>query len=167
MNNKRFWPLIAVISILMVLVFTEAGCKEEVAEEKTPALLYETLNLSEQSDKELFDKYFSDIGLGGWSDEEKNITTLFPHEETWFGVEYKNKKNFIFRIAVLNLETNDFVERCAMTISSEGSDGLVMEALEWAFLRPGSYEYRIYVEGTLVAVLPFEIISYFDYFRFW
>jgi len=40
-----------------------------------------------------------------------------------------------------------------------------MEALEWAFLRPGSYEYRIYAEDTLVAVLPFEVISYFDYFR--
>ena len=63
------------------------------------------------------------------------------------------------------METNDFVKRCAMTISSEGSDGLVMEALECAFLRPGSYEYRVYVEDTLVAVLPFEAISYVDYFK--
>ena len=63
------------------------------------------------------------------------------------------------------METNDFVERCAATASSEGSDGFSMEALGWAFLRPGSYEYRIYVEDTLVAALPFEVISYFDYFK--
>jgi len=27
------------------------------------------------------------------------------------------------------------------------------------------YEYRIYVEDKLVAALPFEVISYGDYFR--
>ncbi|MGZ5551945.1 MAG: hypothetical protein ACXWE7_14275, partial [Nitrososphaeraceae archaeon] len=70
------------------------------------------------------------------------------------------------RTAVLNLETNDFVKKCAATVSSEGSDGFGMEALEWTFLHPGSYEYRVYVEDTLVAVLPFEVISYFDCFRF-
>lgn len=63
------------------------------------------------------------------------------------------------------METNDFIERCDMTISSEGSDGLIMEVLEWTFLRPGNYEYRVYVEDKLVAALPFEVISYGDYFR--
>ncbi|MBA7469318.1 hypothetical protein ES707_04585 [subsurface metagenome] len=126
--------------------------KEGTAGEEKPES-EEALGLSEQPDKELFDKYFRCIQLGK--------SALLPHQETWLGVEFKNKKNFIFRIAVLNLETNDFVERCATTASVGGSDGFVMEALEWAFLRPGSYEYRIYVEDKLAAALPFEVISYF------
>jgi len=82
-------------------------------------------------------------------------------------VEFNNKKNFIFRIAVLDLETNDFVERCATTASSspEISDGFCMEALEWAFLRPGSYEYRIYVEDTLVAVNDYVIFIISDSYQ--
>ena len=88
-----------------------------------------------------------------------------PHQSAYLYGGFKNEKNFIFKTAVLNLETNDFIKRCAATASSEGSDGFSMEALVWAFLRPGSYEYRIYVEDTLVAVLPFEVISYVDYFE--
>jgi len=173
MNIRKFWLLIIVICLSVILVFSVTGCRGEVASEgtakeelsvKEKPESEKALRLSEQPDKELFDKYFSDIGLGGWSDEEKNITTLLPHEETCLYAGFKYKKNFIFRIAVLNLETNNFVERCAATASSEGSAGLVMEALEWAFLRPGSYEYRVYVEDTLVAALPFEVISYGDYF---
>ena len=168
MNIRKFWLLATAVCLSMILVFSVTGCSAEVVSEgtaKEEPKSEGTLKLLEQPDKELFNKYFSDIGLGGWSDEEKNVTTLLPHGGTWFGVEFKNKKNFIFRIAVLNLETNNFVERCATTISSEGSDGLVMEALEWAFLRPGSYEYRVYVEDTLVAALLFEVISYIDYFK--
>lgn len=165
MKKPLLQVLILVLCISLLVIFSSGGCRPAVSAGEEKPESEEALKLLEQPDEELFDKYFSDIGLGGWSDEEKNITTLLPHEETWFGVEYKNKKNFIFRIVVLNLETNDFVERCAATISSEGSDGLVMEALEWAFLRPGSYEYRVYVEDTLVAALPFEVISYFDYFK--
>jgi len=171
--KKLLKPLILVIilamSISLVAVFSAGGCRPAVSAGEEKPESEEALRLSEQPDKELFDKYFSYIDLGDyrgffWGDEEKNITTLLPHQEAWLGVGFKNKKNFIFRIAVFNLETNDFVERCAMTASSEGSDGLVMEALEWAFIRPGNYEYRVYVEGTLVAALPFEVISYVDYF---
>jgi len=64
------------------------------------------------------------------------------------------------------LKAKDFVKRCTTTAatSSEEAGGFSMEILEWAFLRPGNYEYRIYVEDTLVAVLPFEVISYVYYF---
>ena len=160
------WVLVLVISVSLIMVFSSGGCRPAVSAGEEKPESEEALRLSEQPDKELFDKYFSNVDLGVyhgffWGDEEKNITTLLPHQEASLGAGFKYKKNFIFRIAVLNLETNDFVERCATTASSEGSDGFVMEALEWAFLRPGSYEYRIYVEDTLVAALPFEVISYF------
>ena len=167
MNKRRFWLLIAVVSLLMILVFLVAGCRGEVTLEGTAKKQVEG---KEEPDKELFGRYFSDIGLGGSRGffggvVEENVSTFLPHQEACLHGGFKNKKNFIFRTVVLNLETNDFVERCATTASSEGSDGFSMEVLEWTFLRPGSYEYRVYVEDTLVAVLPFEVISYFDYFR--
>ena len=166
MNKRRFWLLIAVVSLLMILVFLVAGCRGEVTLEGTAKKEVEG---KEEPDKELFDRYFSDMGLGGISFFSgvivENVSTFLPHQEGRLYCGFKNKENFTFRTAVLNLETNDFVKKCADTVSSEGSDGFSMEILEWKFLRPGSYEYRVYVEDTLVAVLPFEVISYFDYFR--
>ncbi|MCG2791585.1 MAG: hypothetical protein L6305_07535 [Actinomycetia bacterium] len=164
--------LVLVMSVLLIMVFSSGGCRPAAPAEEEKPESEEALGLSEKPDEELFDKYFSSVSLhthfglrnyastfGG--DVEENVCTLLPHQEGWLTVGFKNKKNFIFRIAVLNLETNDFVERCATTASSYGSDGFGMEALEWAFLRHGSYEYRIYVEDTLVAALPFEVMSYF------
>ena len=167
MNKRKFWLLIAAVSLLMVLVFLVTGCIGEVTIEGAAKKEVEG---KEEPDKELFDRYFLDIGLGGARGffggvVEENVSTFLPHQEGRLYGGFKNKENFIFRTAVLNLETNDFVKRCAATASSEGSDGFSMEILEWTFLRPGSYEYRVYVEDTLVAVLPFEVISYFDYFR--
>jgi len=175
MNIRKFWLLTTAVCLSMILVFSVAGCGREAASKgtaKEEPKSEETLKLSEQPDKELFDKYFLRISLsthfalrnytstfGG--DAEENVCTLLPHQAACLSGGFKYKENFTFRIAVLNLETNDFVERCAMTASSDGSDGFAMEALEWAFLRPGSYEYRIYVEDTLAAALPFEVMSYF------
>ena len=93
----------------------------------------------------------------------RSVSTLLPHQQAGLYGGFKNKENFIFRTAILDLETNDFVKRCTATSSSEGVDGFSMEALEWNFLRPGSYKYRVYVEDTLVAALPFEVIPYVDY----
>ena len=173
MNIRKFWLLTTVVCLSMILVFSVAGCRGEVAYEgaakeeapgKEKLESEETLKLLEQPDKELFDKNFSDIGLGGargffGGDVEENVSTFLPHQEAYLHGGFKNKKNFIFRTVVLNLETKDFIKRYPTTTSSERSDGFGMEVLEWAFLRPGSYEYRIYVEDTLVAVLPFEVIS--------
>jgi hypothetical protein len=167
MNKRRFWILIAVVSLLMILVFLVAGCRGEVTLEGTAKK--EAVG-KEEPDKELFSRYFSDIGLGGLRGffvrtVDENVNTFLPHQEGSLYGGFKNKENFTFRTAVLDLETNGFVKRCADAVSSEGADGFSMEILEWKFLRPGSYEYRVYVEDTLVAVLPFEVISYFDYFR--
>ena len=71
------------------------------------------MELSEQPDKELFDKYFSDIGLG---DLKKNISTFLPHHEVCLHAGFKNKKDFVFRTAIFNLEVNDFIKKGAMTI---------------------------------------------------
>ena len=166
MNKRKFWLLIAAVSVLMVLVFLIAGCMGEVTLGETAK---KEVEVKEEPNKELFGRYFLDMGLGGARGffggvVEENVSTFLPHQEACLSGGFKNKENFIFRSAVLDLETNDFIERCDMTISSDGSDGFVMEVLEWTFLRPGSYEYRVYVEDTLVAVLPFKVIPYVDYF---
>ena len=168
MNKRKFWLLIAAVSVLMVLVFLIAGCMGEVTLGETAK---KEVEVKEEPNKELFGRYFSDISLGGargffvGTIIDDSVSTFLPHQEGRLYGGFNNKENFIFRTAVLNMETNDFVKRCADTISSEGSDGFSMEILEWKFLRPGSYEYRVYVEDTLVTVLPFEVISYFDCFR--
>lgn len=154
MNIRKFWFLTTAVYLSMVLVFSVAGCKGEVSPEE---YVKKGAALEEQPDKELFDKYFSDMQM------DENI--LLPQRETMLTAGFKNKSNFTFKCTVLNLETNEFIKRCTTTVSSEGADGFGMEVLEWVFLRPGSYQYRVYVEDTLVAVLPFEVISYIDYFE--
>ena len=179
MSIRRFWFLIIAICLSVILVFSVTGCGEEVSSGgagKEEALGKERLESGqaleslEQPDEELFDKYFSQISLCGargffGGNMEDNVSTFLPHQEGCLSSSFKNKKDFIFKGAVLDLNTGEFIEKCAFTSSSYGSDGFTMEILEWTFLHPGSYEYRIYVENTLVAVLPFEIISYFDYFK--
>ena len=168
MNIRKFYLLAIVVCLSMILVFSAAGCMSEVTLGK--ATKNETGG-KEEPDKELFDKYFSDIDLGGTKGFfvgtiiDESVSTFLPHQEGRLYGGFNNKENFIFKTAVLDLKTNDFVKRCADTVSSEGADGFSMEILEWKFLRPGNYEYRVYIEDTLVAALPFEVMSYFDYFR--
>ena len=167
MNIRKFWLLTTAVCLSMILVFSVAGCKGGVPPEE---YVKKGTAIEEQPDKELFDKNFSDIGLGGARGFfvvtiEKNASTFLPHQSAYLYGGFKNEKNFIFKTAVLNLETNDFIKRGAATVSSEGSAGFSMKALEWAFLCPGSYEYRIYIEDTFVATIPFEVVSYFDYFK--
>jgi hypothetical protein len=151
------------VLLTLVIFFTE-GCSldlkvivnEHVDISKKRQETIETLDASGEPDKELFSQYFSLIKLGE--------TTLLPIEGTCLECGFNKKENVEFIYTVFNPGTGEFVKRCTGYASSEGSDGMVMEALEWAFLSPGNYEYRIYVEDTLVEAIPFEIISYTDYF---
>lgn len=151
------------VCVLLVLVFSSGGCRLEIPSEEDNSGSEEARQISEQPDKELFDEYFCCVDLN-LPRQLGGIDTILPHGEGTLECTFRNKKNFTFAIEVLDLKTNAFVKRCSTTAFSEGSDGLVMEALEWSFLRPGDYEYRIYIEDKLAAVLPFKVISYFDYF---
>jgi len=79
----------------MVLVFSVAGCrgeitskgaaKEEASGEEKPES-EETLELSEQPDKELLGRYFSDINVCGARGffggvVEENVSTFLPHQK--------------------------------------------------------------------------------------
>jgi hypothetical protein len=93
------------------------------------------------------------------------ITINIIHIKHYLECGFNKEEEFEFMYTVFDLRTREFVKRCTGYASSEGSDGMVMEALEWTLLSPGDYEYRIYVEDRLVETIPFEIISYADYFK--
>ena len=165
MNIKKFWFLTAVVCFLMILFFSVTGCKGEFASKEA---FKEEAAIEEQPDKELFDKYFSDIRLGsvfllgGNVNLEENKNTFLPHQKVCFNAGFKYKNSFLFRTEIFNLGTNDFIERHTTTVLSEGVDGLSIEGI---LLPVGKYNYMIYVENTLIAVLPFEVISYVNYFK--
>lgn len=165
MNIRKFWFLTTVLCLSVILIFPVAGCKGELASEEA---VKEESAVEEQPDKELFDKYFSDIRLGsvfllgGNVNLKEDRNTFLPHQKVCFNAGFKYKNNFLFRTEIFNLGTNDFIEKCATTISSGESDGLSIEGI---LLPVGKYDYIIYIENTLVAVLPFEVISYVNYFR--
>ena len=166
-HNKKSKFIILMSLVLLIAVISGAvllgACSGKAAAAETQS----TEQLSEQPNKELFDKYFSDIRLGsvfllgGNVNLKEDRNTFLPHQKVCFNAGFKYKKNFLFRTEIFNLKTNDFIERCATTISAEGSDGLSIEGI---LLPVGKYDYLIYIENTLVAVLPFEVISYVDYF---
>jgi len=100
------WVPIIAMSISLVAVFNlVGGCRPAVSAGEEKPESEEALRLSEQPDKELFDKYFSYISLDVyhglfWDNNEKNITALLPHQEAslMVGFKNKNKNNFVFMI---------------------------------------------------------------------
>jgi hypothetical protein len=158
---KKILLILFPLSAILILAVT--GCRIDLKSfsikdtYKEKQEIIETLNASDESNRELFKKYFSYIKLGD--------VNILPTGETFLECEFNNKEEFEFVYTVFDVENGEFVERCTNYTSSEGSDGMVMEALEWTLLRPGNYEYRIYVEDTLVETIPFEVISYTDYFK--
>ena len=150
----------------MILVFLVEGCRGEVTIEEDFFIEGEEVEGKEKHDKEIFGRYFSDIGLGGFDffggDLQKNISTFLPHQKICVYGGYINKKGFTYRTVIFDLKTKNFIKRSDSVNQSEGDGCFLTHRL---FLPPGSYEYRVYIEDTLVVVLPFEVISYVDYFR--
>ena len=57
------WVLVLVISVSLIMVFSSGGCRPAVSAGEEKPESEEALRLSEQPDKELFDKYFSNVDL--------------------------------------------------------------------------------------------------------
>jgi hypothetical protein len=157
--------LLILFALSAILILAVSGCRldlkvifkeyEDIGREKQEII--DVLDASEEPDRELFKEYFLHIEL--------DDTTLLPCGETSLEYGFNKKEDFEFVYTVFDVENGEFVKRCTGYASSEGSDGGAMEALEWTLLSPGKYEYRIYVEDTLVEAIPFKIISYTEYFK--
>src|SRR4030065_1085520 len=100
------------VCISLILVFSAGGCKLEIPSGEENSGSEVTRGLSERPDKELFDEYFCSINLN-LSSQSDGVDTIFPHQEGTLEATFRSNKNFTFEIAVLNLGTNDFVERCS------------------------------------------------------
>ena len=165
--------IIIFIISLTILIIIITGCltkpilnnDDEVMERGSNSL--ETSVVSEIPDIELFNKYFSYIQMGGtrgfFGNKDASRTFLFLRGGSMSG-GFKEKNPFHFKIAVFDLNKNNYTERYFHNVPALGSDGFAMEILEWNFLSSGSYEYRVFVEDKLVAILPFEIISLLEYY---
>jgi len=115
---------------------------------------------SENPDKEKFNEYFSDIGLGKLAKGaqlpggmEQGISTFLSDESIC--VYGTLKKSVIIGLAIFNPETASYeVERQdfpqALGTGGFASCGSIM-------VGSGKYEYKVYIEDKLVAVLPFEV----------
>ncbi|MEA2015433.1 MAG: hypothetical protein U9O59_01735 [Actinomycetota bacterium] len=160
---RKILLLLSALSVILILAV--AGCrlekkyifKEYTNINKEKQEIVEALDASKEPDRELFKEYFSHIEL--------DDTTLLASGETSLECGFIKEEDFEFVYTVFNPENGEFVKRCTGYSSSEGSAGMAMEALEWTLLSPGDYEYRIYVEDTLVKAIPFKIIFCADYFR--
>jgi hypothetical protein len=158
---KKIFLILFSLSVILILAIS--GCRidlksfliNEAIKEKQEII--KSLDASEEPDRELFKEYFSHLKLGD--------INILPISETYLECWFNKKEEFEFVYTVFNPKNGEFVKRCTNYTSSEGSDGMVMEALEWTFLSPGDYEYRIYVEDTLVKAMPFKVISYTEYFK--
>lgn len=157
--------LLLLFALSAILILAVAGCRldlkdifkeyADIGREKQE--IVDVLDASEKPDRELFKEYFSHIEL--------DDTTLLPSGETSLEYGFNKREDFEFVYTVFDAENGEFVKRCTGHASSEGADGGAMEALEWTLLGPGYYEYRIYVEDTLVEAIPFRIISYTGYIK--
>ncbi|OPL17552.1 MAG: hypothetical protein AVO38_00800 [delta proteobacterium ML8_D] len=157
--------LLILFALSAILILAVSGCRldlkvifkeyEDIGREKQEII--DALDASGDPDRELFKEYFSYIRLGD--------INILPTNETYLECGFNKKEEFEFVYTVFNPENGEFVKRCTNYASSEGSDGMVMEALEWTLLSPGKYEYRIYVEDKLVEAIPFKIISYTEYIK--
>lgn len=119
-------------------------------------LVTETV-LSEQPDTAVFRKYFSELGIGKLPeggklplDLQKNASVFAPGE-----------KMFLYGSAIqdvtissryYNAETKETIDGGQFGQKAGGfaSGGTLS-------LAPGKYEYKVYVEQTLVGVFPFEV----------
>lgn len=157
--------LLLLFALSAILILAVAGCRldlkdifkeyADIGREKQG--IVDVLDASEKPDRELFKEYFSRIEL--------DDTTILPSGETSLEYGFNKREDFEFVYTVFDAENGEFVKRCTGHASSEGADGGAMEALEWTLLSPGYYEYRIYVEDTLVEAIPFKIISYTRYIK--
>jgi hypothetical protein len=164
-NRPISWVLIVICTAILAWL-TLSGCESDPSLDSGSQ---QNLSLVEISDQEIFHKYFSEMGLGRLNSIftgsiTKGVNTFFPHQEGRLYLGFKTKDDVAISAAVFDKDNYSFIQRCQTSFYSEGADGCEIEILEYKFLPPGDYEYRVYVEDDLAASIPFKIISYFNCF---
>jgi len=115
--------------------------------------------LSEQPDMATFQKYFTEMGLGRLPaggkmpvDFQKNVSVFTQGESLML---------YGSVIQEVHISARYFVIETKREIDSGGQKGTLktggFASGESPSLPPGKYEYKVYVDGVLVGVFPFDI----------
>ena len=158
--------LTASIMLIAILAIFLSGCKsqESAVKETTAAETQSAGQLSEQPDKAKYDEYFTEFYLGklpkGTDANPSNVpvkTTVFTSEDQFCTV-WTQKKDIpagSFSGAVYDtVAKKDFEPKTAFPMAVNAGGHMGSQPLTYP---PGKYEYKLYIDDLLVAVLPFEV----------
>ena len=181
MKNKKSIYKISGIAVLLVFMLGLAltGCTAQnktagqtttpqtettTAAETTAVETQATVQLSEQPDKAKYDEYFTDFYLGklplGTGANPSNLpikTTVFTSEDQFCTVWTQKKDIPAGSISGAVYDTvakKDFEPKTAFPMAINAGGHMGSQPLTYP---PGKYEYKIYIDDVLVAVLPFEV----------
>ncbi|MCL4377109.1 MAG: hypothetical protein M1409_01815 [Actinobacteria bacterium] len=142
---------------------TVTAVKATVAE-TTSAETQSTEQLSEQPNKAKYDEYFTDFYLGklpkGTDANPSNVpvkTTVFTSEDQFCSV-WTQKKDIpagSFSGAIYDtVAKKDFQPKTVFGMAITAGGHMGSQPLTCP---PGKYEYKLYIDDVLVAVIPFEV----------
>jgi len=157
------------ISILSLILcsFIFSSCSRSAvtnSSESTQEKTEETAQLSEQPNTALYKQYFTAFYLAklpkGVSANPQNVpvkTSVFTAEDQFCTVMEVIKDIPAGKIGSAVYDINakkNLVEKTAFPMELKKSNYMGSEELKYP---TGKYEYKIYIDDTLVAVLPFEV----------
>jgi hypothetical protein len=143
-----------------------ATAAETTVAETTAAETQSTEQLSEQPDKAKYDEYFTEFYLGklprgkqvGPPDNIPVKTAVFIASEDEFCVAITLKKDIpgSFSFAVYDaVAKKDFAPKTVFPVAlNVGGHAWADDPIEYP---AGKYEYKLYIDDVLVAVVPFEV----------
>ncbi|MCL5073895.1 MAG: hypothetical protein M1308_23840 [Actinobacteria bacterium] len=166
---------VSVMLIAITAIFL-SGCKPQKAAvnetaissttvaETTSVQTQPTEQLSEQPDKAKFNEYFTEFYLGklpkGTDANPSNVpikTTVFTSEDQFCSV-WTQKKDIpagSLSGAIYDIVAQkDFEPKTAFNMAISAGGHMGSQPLSYP---PGKYEYKLYIDDVLVAVLPFEV----------
>jgi hypothetical protein len=162
MQNKKLYIVIALILVVGVVIFWMFRSKGPFIVPGEEEI--ETETLSEQPDQLAFNEYFTRLYLGkipaGVAFDPAKIvkTNIFVAGEQFCTIMDMKKQVPAGKLssAVYNREAADYASSRGagfpQTLGPGNSTGC--EDLGFA---PGKYEFKIYLDDTLISVLPFDV----------
>jgi len=175
MNNKTLYVIIVLLLAIIIgggtyfflnregVTITNTGSQPPVANENAPVSA--NITLSEQPNKTKYDEYLSDIYLGKMAigktigtDGFPTATNIFTNGTDQFCTMMTLKKAVISgKTAVAIYDTVTKQDNQPKTVFPRelkvGGNGGCGDLTQL----PGKYEYKLYFDDVLVAVLPFEV----------
>jgi hypothetical protein len=140
----------------------------KLIEAQLPEMLPEPAPISfpDQLDQETFAKYFKEVAIGSLAsdggvepansfrfDQQFFVWDYVPVSDTVFENVEKDYDTPVWETAVYDLQTGEYVFRNSAIGSSRG----MKPGCASCNLTPGQYEFKLAVDGVLVASIPFEI----------